>query len=314
MSEFFKNIKPYQYLVWLGLIFITFFAIYTPNQFLFKELAKFGVQVMFICLLLGLLFLMLRDPRSMWVSLICCGILCLHLRTREPFYPIQYGTIFKIAHINLGNSTDYEATIKAILNSKADIISFQELDPNWDYVLQENLKKAYPYHKTIISLGVYNPAVYSKYMFNEIDTFHYKEAPNIHGCVTIEDQKVHFITSTTMPPVDMNAYAEIKAHLLKIGDFVADIDKPILALGDYNVVMHSDEVSALKTRGNLKDSRRDYSPMTQSPYDHILYSLHLECTNFLSIREKGGDKIGIIGTYQFNRNYAEKDGDSKTIR
>lgn len=314
MSEFFKNVKPYQYLIWLGLISITYFATYPPNQFLFKELAKFGVQIMFVCFILGLLFLMFRDARSMSVSFICCGVLCLHLRTREAFYPIQYGPTFKIAHINLGNSTDYEATIEAILESKADVVSFQELDLNWDFVLQENLKAMYPYSKTIISLGVYNPAVYSKYPFNQIDTFHYKEAPNIHGCITVEGQALHFVTSTMMPPVDTKAYEEIRNHLLKIGDFVAGFHEATLALGDYNVVMHSDEVYGLKSRGKLKDSRRDYSPIVQSPYDHILYSAQLECTNFISVYEKSGNKIGIIGTYQFNRNYAEEDSNTKAIR
>ena len=50
-------------------------------------------------------------------------------------------------------------------------------------------------------------------LFIEIDTFHYKDAPNIHGCVEIDNQKVHFITSMTVPPVDMRAFQEIENHL-----------------------------------------------------------------------------------------------------
>ncbi len=304
-AEFLKEVKPYHYLIWLGLVILTIFAIYTPNQFIFKQLSKYGVQLMFGCLVLGLSFLTLRDAKSMWVSLACCGVLCLHLRTREPFYPIQYGTFFKIAHINLGNSSDYEKTVDAILDSHADIISLDDLDPDWDYILKEKLRDVYPYEKTIISLGVYNPAVYSKYPFIEMDTFHYKEAPNIHGCIEIENQKVHFITSAMMPPVDMNAYDEIKKHLLKIANVASKLNAPVLTLGDYNVVTHSSEMSTFRTKGNLTDSRRSQSLISESPVDYILYSNQLECTDFITINENQNNKIGILGTYQFNRGYTE---------
>ena len=307
MIEFFKQTKPYQYLIWLILILATIFVIYTPEQFMFKKLAKYGAQLMAGCLSLSLIFLVLRDPKSMWVSLFCCGILCFQLRTREPFYPIKYGTFFKIAHVNLSNSSDYKKTIKALLNSNADIISFHDLDLNWDYILRKQLFTIYPYEKKIISLGVYSPGVYSKYPFTEIDTFHYKEAPNIHGCIKIENKKVHFISSMTMPPVDMNAFKEIENHLLVVANYVSKVDAPILTLGDYNVATNSSEMDGLRNNGALIDSRTNQSLIAESPIDHILYSKHLECTDFTTLTEVGNNKIGIMGTYQFNRDYVKEE-------
>lgn len=302
---FLKSVKFYQYLIWGTLIIMTILAIYTPEYILFKRLANHAVQLMFGCLVLGLTFMAVRDPRSMWVSLACCGILCLNLRTREPFYPIQYGTFFKIAHVNIENSSDYEKTIDAIKKSNADIVSFQNLNPNWDFLLREHLVDIYPYEKTFISLDVYNPAVYSKYPFEEIDTFHYKDAPNIHGSVKIENQKIHFISSITRPPVDMNAYKEINQHLEEIASFITKIDEPVIALGDYNVVTHSSEMSMLRTNAELKDSRTSQTLIGESPIDHILYSRELECTYFGAIEEEGDNKVGIMGTYQFNRKYVK---------
>lgn len=306
IKNFFKNAKPYQYVIWTVLVATTIFAIYTPEQIFFKKLANHAVQLMFGCLVLGLLFMAYRDPRSMWVSLACCGILCLHLRTREPFYPIQYGQFFKVAHVNIENSTDYEKTINAIIKNNPDIISFQNLDPNWDFALHEYLTDVYPYEKTFISLDVYNPAVYSKYPFVEIDTFHYKNAPNIHGYVEIENQEVHFISSITRPPVDMNAYKEINQHLDVIADFITKVDAPVIAVGDYNVVTHSSEMSMFRTKGELMDSRTNQTLIGESPIDHILYSKELECTDFISIDESGNNKVGIMGTYQFKRKYVKQ--------
>lgn len=305
MTDFFKNAKPYQYLIWVVLILATILAIYTPEQFFFKKLAKYGVQLMIGCLALSLFFLMSREQKSMWVSLACCGVLCLHLRTREPFYPIQYGTFFKITHVNLSNSSDYEQTIKTLINSNADIISLQDLDLDWDYILKEQLLATYPYEKSIISLGLFNTAIYSKYPFIEIDTFHYKDAPNIHGCVEIDNQKVHFITSMTVPPVDMRAFQEIENHLLSIAQYISEIDAPFITLGNYNVVPQSSEINRLKQKVGLYDSRTNQSLVAEGPVDHILYSKELECTDFVTLTEVGNNKIGIMGTYQFNRKYVK---------
>jgi hypothetical protein len=305
MTNFFKEIKPYQYLIWLTLILATVFAIYTPEQFFFKKLAKYGVQLMITCLGLSLFFLTNRDSKSMWVSLACCGVLCLQLRTREPFYPIKYGTFFKIAHVNLSNSSDYEQTIQTIINSNADILSLQDLDLDWDFILKQQLLEIYPYEKSIISLGLFNTAIYSKYPFIEIDTFYYKDAPNIHGCIGIDNQKVHFISSMTVPPVDIKAFQEIENHLLSIANYVSKINAPMITLGNYNVVPQSSEINGLKRKGGLYDSRTNQSLIAEGPVDHILYSKELECTDFITLTEVGNNKIGIMGAYQFNRKYAK---------
>ena len=305
MAKFFKEIKPYQYFVWLILILATVLSIYTPEQFLFKKLSKYGVQLMITCLGLGLFFLTTRDTKSMWVSLACTGVLCLHLRTREPFYPIKYGTFFKIAHIDLSNSSDYEQTIKIIMDNNVDILSVQDLDPDWDFILKQQLSATYPYEKSILSLGLFNTAIYSKYPFIEIDTFYYKDAPNIHGCVEIDHQKVHFISSMTVPPVDMKAFQEIGKHLLNIAAHSTKINAPLLTLGNYNVVPQSSEINGLKRKGGLYDSRTNQSLIAESPVDHILYSKELECTDFTTLTEANNNKIGIMGTYQFNLKYVQ---------
>lgn len=303
---FFTGAKLYQYAIWGTLVIVTIFTIYTPEQIFFKRLANHAVQLMFGCLALGILFMAFNDSKSMWVSLACCGVLCLHLRTREPFYPIQYGTFFKVAHVNIENSTNYEETIKAIIENNPDIISFQNLDPNWDYALKEYLSEKYPFEKTFISLDIYNPGIYSKYPFIEIDTFHYKNAPNIHGSIKIDNQEVHFVSSITTPPIDMNAYKEISQHLKVITNFINDINGPVIAVGDYNVVTYSSEMNKLRANANLKESRTTQTVIGESPIDHILYSEELECTDFISINESGKNKVGIMGTYQFNRKYDGK--------
>ena len=302
IKEFFYSARRHQLIIWLGVLLITIFVIYTPEFLFFKKLSSRGIQVMFGLLVLAISFAFLNDSRTMWVSLACSGVLCLHLRTREPFYPNRSGVSFKVAHIDIENSTDYEKTIDAILENDPDVISFQNLNPDWDFALKEFLGQNYPYERTFISLDVYNPAVYSKYPFSKIDTFNYKDAPNIYGSFQIEEREISFFSSITVPPVDIKAYNDINKHLQILADSVKKTSNPVVAIGDYSVVTHSRELSTLREEAGLKDSRTSHTFMGESPLEHILYSKQLECTSFVSISESGQRQIGIMGTYQFKNN------------
>lgn len=302
IRNFFYDAKMHQLVIWLGVVLITIFVIYTPEFLFFKKLSSRGIQVIFGVLVVAISFAFLNDSKTMWVSLACSGVLCFHLRTREPFYPNRSGVSFKVAHIDIENSTDYEQTIDVILEKNPDIISFQNLNPDWDYALKEFLGQNYPYERTFISLDVYNPAVYSKYPFSKIDTFHYKGAPNIYGSFQIEEREISFFSSITVPPVDMKAYNDINKHLQVLADSVKKTSNPVVAIGDYSVVTHSRELSALRSMADLKDSRTSQTFMGESPLEHILYSKELECTSFISINESEQRQIGIMGTYQFKDN------------
>ena len=306
IKKIFYGVKPHQFIIWFSVISVSVFVIFTPEFLIFKKLSGHGIQIMFGVLVLGIAFAFLNDVKSMWVSLTCCGVLCLNLRTREPFYPNRSGISFKVAHIDIENSTDYEKTINAILENNPDIISFQNLNPDWDFALKEFLGDVYPYERTFISLDIYNPAIYSKYPFEKIDTFHYKDAPNIYGAVEIEERVISFFSSITMPPVDIVAYGDINKHLQTLADSVNNTNTPVVTIGNYNVVTHSRELSDLREGANLKDSRTSQTFIGESPLDYILYSEELECTNFNTVTESGQQQIGIIGTYQFNNNALPK--------
>lgn len=309
MLEFFKQSKPYQLIIWGLMLFTTLIATYTPDVWLFKVGASFAVQIMFGFLILGLLFLFISDSKSMFVSFICCGILCLFLRNREPFYPEPSGNLIKIAHIDLEDCREagINKTIQTILKTDADVVTFQHIDPKWDQILKNQLKDRYKHEATYMGLTLFDAAVYSKFPFMKVDTFHYMDAPNIYGTVPFEGKTVNFLLSNTTPPVNVEAYQSIREQLIEVGDFIAKSNAPYIALGDYNVTSHSAEMLELKNRSNLKDSRIIRSPMVQSPNDHILFSEHLQCVDFTSIlATESTTKIGISGLYQYNpEHYAQ---------
>lgn len=304
MLKLFKEASALQIGVWTVLLIGTVVSIVPPDVFVFKVVSKFVVQIMLAYLGLGLLFLLFSDEKSMLVSFACCGVLCLFLRTRSAFFaPPQNAPTVSVANFNLSLASDeyYDTTINVILANDADVVSIQEVTPDWDLYLRGHaaLREKYPYDTTIVRLDFHGVALYSKFPFTRVDTFHYKDIPNLAGCIHHDslNQDIYFISSHTVPPISLSAYDDINKHLLRISEFVATINKPLLTLGDYQVMPWSNEIVRFRQRASLNDSRRDM-PASYFPYDHIFYSDELDCINFRSIGNNVTDHIGILGEYQ----------------
>lgn len=306
MRSFLKSANAYQIVVWAIIVIGTIISILPPELYFFRVVSKFVVQIMMAYLILGVLFLFLSDEKSMFVSFICCGILCLFLRTRPPFFaPEQPGASISVATFNLSLSNEtYDSTISTIFGTGADIISIQEVNPDWNASIQSNpyVKKNYPFDSTIVRLDFHGLGIYSRYPFVEIDTFTYNGIPNFIGCIKHDslNQHIYFVSTSTTPPVSLSAFEHINAHLQQMADTIQSLNankKPILAFGDFQVMPWSSEIIRFRQSADLEDSRRDMSP-TYFPHDHIFYSKELECTDFKSIGDKNTDHLGIVGYYQ----------------
>ncbi len=305
MLQFFKGTNAYQLIVWAIIIAGTIFSIFPPDALFFRIGAKFVVQIMFAYLALGMIFLMVGDSKSMFISFGCCVILCLFLRNGSPpFTPPMVGENITVATINLSNSSDNaDSTINMILETNADIIAVQEIDLDWNRFLKSNpyINKIYPYDTSLISLNFSDMTILSRYPFLEIDTFHYENIPNFIGSIQHDSlgKKVHFISAHATPSVSVKAYREIYEHLQLIGEKAKAINEPTFVLGDFQVVPWSSEILSLEQKANLKNSRREM-PTAYFPHDHILYSKHLECLGFSTISSEKTTHLGILGKYQLS--------------
>lgn len=306
MLSFFKDSKPYQIAFWGLIALITLLTIYTPDFLYLRFWSRYAVQIMFSLLLLGLISMMLRDPKSMYVSFICCGLLCYSLRSREPFYaPRENDTVLTVAHIKL-NQENPQGVVNVILKYQPDVVTFQEFVPTWGTFFKEDslFQTIYPHDTSLFNMTIHSPAVYSKYPM-KIGTFYHEEAPNIVGSIEKDGQLFNFIKLSTTPPVNMDAFKKIGNHLAMVADTVNALQAPVVVLGNYNVVQKSTEIFNFKKRGHLMDSRSD-SKLFLMPYDHIFYNEDLVCIGFNTLSDpKSGDKLGIMGQYQINRQLHE---------
>lgn len=126
-------------------------CIYLPEMNLFKWSVQFANQIMLAYLGLGLLFLIINFKKQVLVSFACCGAMCLFLKDasnsnlRLP--TAVQGEKINVAHFNVSSAAEnYNYFFEQLKNVDADIISFQEVTPDWAFGLKKILGEQYPFH------------------------------------------------------------------------------------------------------------------------------------------------------------------------
>ncbi len=286
-------------------------CIFTPNYYLFKMGSEFAIQIMLGYLIGGFIFLYFQQPKLTFTSFACCAGLCLFLKystNAEMKAPIITNSeIVNIAHFNLSSTaSDYEQTIKNIKEADADLVSIQELTPDWLPVLESELSELYPYSSSIVRMDPFGIAVLSKRPILNLDTFYYQNIPNLAGTLTWEkgEKALQFIAAHTTPPLYQKAHTRMQQHLEVIGNYIDEINLPVVTIGDFYAPPWCREIQDLKYAAGLNDSRRTakliVSQLFENPVDYILHSDQLTCIDFESISNQTSQHIGIRGAYQFN--------------
>ena len=275
-----------------------------PERLRFIE--QFVPQIMMGYLFAGLLFLILRQPRLLFASFGCCAALAIYLKPTENISEENNAVKIKIAHFSLSDAgDDAEFALSKILETNADLISVQEVTPDWQFILEEKLDTLYPYFHTVMDLSMHSVSVFSKHEFNFIDTFNYKDIPNLTGMISIgEDYKesVQFVCAYPQPAFNQTDYDEVREHLNLIQERLKNFRNPHFVIGNFYMVPWSKEVQAFRRDTGLEDSRTYHPTGALSffdiPLDHIFHSKNLKCNSFDNVDGKNSTHLGIQGTYE----------------
>jgi endonuclease/exonuclease/phosphatase (EEP) superfamily protein YafD len=298
---------------------LTFFCLFTPSVLFFKQLSAYTLYVMLGMLFAGIVFFVLKLERLMMVSFICCCILCLHLKSSSNkqmrLAAVTTNPSLTISHVNLANAeNEYDSVINYLMNQDADIISFQELTPDWNAVLTERLSTKFKYIHTMTRLDQYGMGFFSKIPIQTIDTIYFQEVPTLISSVKIDSTHLcHIFNCQVVPPVNQAAFTVIENHF----EFLkGELDKRKgnkIVLGDLHLPPWSSEIQQFKINCHLQDSRRDINPrnidgsvsLPRIPVEHIFYCEKFECTSFSELGNDVVGRVGITGTYQLHNGNAE---------
>ncbi|MFT4664657.1 MAG: endonuclease/exonuclease/phosphatase (EEP) superfamily protein YafD [Patescibacteria group bacterium] len=307
------NKRPIQITLNVVIILIALGCVFTPNYILFKIGSSFAVHIMLTYLFLGLAFLALRQPQLTFTSFLCCAGLCLFLKFYSNWdWPMiqkedASKTTVHLAHFNIANSEEpYDETVASILKVNADVLSFQEVTPDWHAAFEKALRKEYPYATSMVSMTPYGLAIYSKTPILDIDTFYFNEIPNL--AVTIADKEAkadyRLVSSYTEPPIYSLAYQNLIEHMVTISREVNKSKLPTFAIGDYNAPPWWDEIQLLMNESALLDSRscatQGLDNLWKYPVDYIFHSNNFECIAFDKVEKTLYGHLGIQAAFQKN--------------
>ena len=275
------------------------------SQFPFiRRVSEYSVHIMLGMLAFSMFSMWAKRTKIMFAGLACTAALCVFLKDAT------YNTLklplenteakLNVAHVNLSNITlDYEE-LKTILNKEdIDLVSFQELTPDWNVLLKNLLQKDFPHSESEVRIDPYGMALYSRVPFESFQSFKCGGKPNLKSTVEKDGKEFEIVSSYLTPALDQKSIETASTQLNTIAKEIKNSQHPLIALGEYNMVYWTNEIREFRTDTKLTNSRRGLSDGNlRVPYDHIFFSDKLECTQFKEVFDDAQNYIGIMGTYQ----------------
>jgi len=82
-----------------------------------------------------------------------------------------------------------------VIGEELDVVSFQELTPDWADMLRDSLLGLLPYRYQQVRIDPYGMAVYSKHPLQMADTMQCRGIPMLHIAVDKGDARFHLVSS-----------------------------------------------------------------------------------------------------------------------
>lgn len=284
----------------------------------FSWVVNYAVQLMLAYLLGGFVFLFFKQPRLTFISFGGCLMLCFYLKFSiknnsierwrtailKQYQPKDNEVRLNAAQFNLSNGSSSDDLINSLRKSGADLLSIHEVNPGWSQWLEDSLGQAYPYHHTMVDLGIFGMAIFSRYPISSVDTFYYEEIPNLRVCLQKEGMDICFISVHTEPALNEYSLRRLEGQLETLSAQIARMDMPLVVMGDFNSVSWSKELQHFMEKTELLESRSGFMDRQRSfwdvPVDHIFHSLRLECADFSNFSDREGRHLGIMAAFQIN--------------
>ncbi|MEP7324167.1 MAG: endonuclease/exonuclease/phosphatase family protein [Saprospiraceae bacterium] len=296
----------------LSMVLVSSIIFFTPNDALLNRLNAHAYEAVILFLLSGIVFMILKRPRVMFTCLGICALLCLYLKEKSKsgihslFNRSEADFTVCQVMINSG-SDDYEPFSTSIQNSNADIISIQEVTPDWSLVLKDGLSKQYPFHTELTRIDPYGMAIYSKFPILRIDTLifedtsHSYKIPSLKVRLFFQGKEVDFIGCHLLPRLDNKDFEKVQGSMDSLAAWSSSHrDHSVLVAGDIGLTPWDFVLQKFITDSRLNLSRREPHLFIQ-PFEHILYSPGISCNRLVEVLTSSGNHIGIQGYYSFNR-------------
>ncbi|MCC6726586.1 MAG: endonuclease/exonuclease/phosphatase family protein [Saprospiraceae bacterium] len=304
------------FLVVFGIFVCVFPQVFSPLSWV----VNYAVQLMLLYLLGGLALLFLKQPRLTFICFGGCLFLAFYLKFSiknnyidrwrnailEDYTPNESKAIVKVGLFNLSNGNDQVFLAKTLRECGADVISIHEVTPAWVNWLEDSLKQTYPYHHSLVDIGLFGMALYSKFPMTSIDTFYYEDIPNLRACFKDNGSDFCLVSVHTEPALNELGNQKLKRHLEALANQITHMEGiPLMVVGDFNAVSWSTELQQFMETAGLMQSRNGFMDIQRTigyvPIDHIFHSPRFVCSDFNNFSGINGQHLGITSTFQLNQ-------------
>jgi endonuclease/exonuclease/phosphatase (EEP) superfamily protein YafD len=319
-----SNFHPFSRLInnWIAYFFIVLtiavtllsLAGYLGKFHLYLEVtASFKLQYFLIGLFPFIYFVLTR--RKIWwiVSLFC---LLINLAEIVPWYIPQLGVSSPAPGKSISmrlflsnvlfSNTRYADVISLVRKEKPSIAAFLEATPPWPEKL-DSLRDILPYHLSAKNLEI---EVYSSLPLENTSIQLYgKKRGIVTSELTLEGKAVSMIVTHTYPALGFGqqGFDWRNKHLEEgIGNYVGKLERPVIVIGDLNVVMWSPYYRSMIQGSGLRNARTGFGilptlslfvpvkPWLAIPVDHCLVSPDVRVVNMRVGSDVGSDHLPVI--------------------
>lgn len=209
----------------------------------------------------------------------------------------------------------HEKFIQLITEQNPDFFLTMESNSNWEKKLK-SLEKDYPYFQKATLENTYGMHLFSKIEIENAITHFFvaDDIPSIEAHFKTKDNfKFVFFGIHPPPPspTEEETSKERDGELLSVAKRIKNINKPIVAAGDFNNVAWSKSSILFKKASNLLDPRIGYGfistfhakyKLLRFPIDLLFHSTEIFIRKLTSLENFGSDHLPLYCEFQINLN------------
>lgn len=212
------------------------------------------------------------------------------------------GPSLRMFHMNvLQPNTAFDQAIDRALSSNADVISVQEVGPEWACALREGLSEDYPFVHLEERTNCYGIALFSKLPFIAVRTITVSGAPFIEALVEFDGEPVRLLAVHATSPISYGHFRRRNEQLQRLGTYLSKNDTATIVVGDLNTVpwdqafrRFCSQAGLLSTTPVLQRTWPAVGPLAVIPLDHVLVSNGIRPVALSTVPITGSDHRALI--------------------
>jgi endonuclease/exonuclease/phosphatase (EEP) superfamily protein YafD len=312
------------YVILSVLLIIVHFLPYSKNQHWFFRLPDFlRIQLLFLQIVVLAAGWFIVDSKSLlfWVvQLLLLGVTCHNLGILIHYTPI-FRVLFrprntlnspsKVVTILSANvyqfNEDYEKLIHLIESVEPDIVLTMESDSKWEKALNR-IERSYPNALKVAQDNTYGMHFYTRLTTHDAQVHYFvsDDIPSIEADLETDDgYRFTFFGVHPPPPspTEEETSKERDGELMVLAKKIAELDVPVIVVGDFNNVAWSRSSKLFRKTSGLIDPRigRGFYPtfharskLVRFPIDLVFHSSDIVVIELKTLDDIGSDHLPLL--------------------